>query len=86
MKVFPEEVEVVIERNPAVRRCRVTGLPHAVLGTVPVAEVVLQNGKSLTPRELIEWCRETLSIYKVPVRVTFVKDLKLTASGKVRRV
>jgi long-chain acyl-CoA synthetase len=86
MKVFPEEVEVVIERNPAVRRCRVTGLPHAVLGTVPVAEVVLQDGKSLTPRELIEWCRETLSIYKVPVRVTFVKDLKLTASGKVRRV
>lgn len=86
MKVFPEEVEAVIEKHPAVGRCRVIGSPHAVLGTVPVAEVVLQeDGKTLTPRELIDWCRESLSIYKVPVRVTFVNELVLTASGKVRR-
>ena len=86
MKVFPEEVEAVIENHPAVRRCRVMGLPHAVLGTVAVAEVILHEGKSLVPRELIGWCRESLSVHKVPVRVTFVDELPLTASGKIRRV
>lgn len=86
MKVFPEEVEAVIEIHPAVRRCRVTGLPHAVLGTVAVAEVILHEGKSLVPRELIGWCRESLSIHKVPVRVAIVDELPLTASGKIRRL
>ena len=86
MKVFPEEVESVIERHPSVRRCRVLGLPHAVLGTVPIAEVILREGESLVARDLIRWCRKSLSVYKVPVRVRFVGQLPLTASGKIRRV
>jgi long-chain acyl-CoA synthetase len=86
MKVFPEEVEAIVETHPAVRRCRVTGVPHGVLGTVPVAEVIQHEGETLLPRELIGWCRKSISIYKVPVRVTFVDELPLTASGKIRRV
>ncbi len=86
MKVFPEEVEAVVERHPSVRRCRVTGSPHGIVGVVPVAEVILHDGKTLEPRGLIDWCRESLSIYKVPVRIKFVDDLPLTASGKIRRV
>ncbi len=85
MKVFPEEVEAIIEKHPAVKRCRVAGFPHAMLGTVPVAEVILLAQETLTSRELIDWCRESLSIYKVPVRVKFVAELPLTASGKIRR-
>lgn len=86
MKVFPEEVEAVIEGHPAVSRCRVMGLDHGVVGTVPVAEVVLNEGGTATPRDLIRWCRKTLSIYKVPVKVDFVESLPLTASGKIRRI
>lgn len=85
MKVFPEEVETVIESLPSVKCCRVTGSPHAVLGTVPVAEVVLESGAILAPHELIRRCRQSLSAYKVPVRVKFVESLPLTESGKIRR-
>lgn len=86
MKVFPEEVEAVIEKHPAVQRCRVTGAPHAVLGTVPTVDAILNEGEALTARELINWCRESLSIYKVPARVRFVEKLPMTASGKIRRI
>ncbi|RYD50006.1 MAG: hypothetical protein EOP85_00485, partial [Verrucomicrobiaceae bacterium] len=85
MKVFPEEVEAVLNRHPAVLRCRVAGFPHAVLGTVPQADVILHDGGNSTARELMDWCRASLSVYKVPVRVRFVEDLPLTASGKIRR-
>lgn len=85
MKVFPEEIEAVVEQHPAVRRCRVSGFPHPMLGTVPTAEVILHNGEILKPRQLIAWCRASLSIYKVPVHVKFVDNLPLTASGKIRR-
>ncbi len=86
MKVFPEEVEAILERHPAVNRCRVFGSPHRVLGTVPVAEVIRQEGEMPSARELMEWCRKSLSIYKIPVKVTFVEEISLTASGKIRRV
>jgi long-chain acyl-CoA synthetase len=85
MKVFPEEVEAVLESHPAVRRCRVTGAPHAVLGTVPVAEAIACDGAEISPRELIRFCREKLSAYKTPVRISLVDALPLTASGKIRR-
>lgn len=85
MKVFPEEVEAALETHPGVRRCRVTGMPHPMLGTVPAADVVLRDGCDISARELIRFCREKLSAYKTPVRVSFVDALPLTASGKVRR-
>jgi long-chain acyl-CoA synthetase len=86
MKVFPEEIETTLEKHPEVKRCRVTGAPHAVLGTVPIAEVILHPDSPLTSRDLIHWCRNILSIYKVPVQIRFVHELPLTASGKIRRV
>jgi acyl-CoA synthetase (AMP-forming)/AMP-acid ligase II len=57
-----------------------------VLGTVPAAEFLLADGESVTGRELVAWCRKSLSPYKVPVRVNQVDSLDLTASGKIRRV
>ncbi len=85
MKVYPEEVESVMERHPAVARCRVSGAAHAVLGTVPVADVVLRPEVAAEPKALVAWCRTMLSPYKVPVRVKCVDELPLTASGKIRR-
>jgi acyl-CoA synthetase (AMP-forming)/AMP-acid ligase II len=79
-------VETVLERHPAVFRCRVFGLAHRVLGTVPAAEVVFHPGQAAEGRELIDWCRKSLSPYKVPVRFKPVDALELTASGKIRRV
>jgi len=86
MKVFPEEVELVLNRHVAVESCRVFGVAHGVTGTLPVAEVILKDDANVTPRELIKWCREVLSVYKVPVRMQFVESLPTTASGKIRRV
>jgi long-chain acyl-CoA synthetase len=85
MKVFPEEVESVIGKHPSVLQCRVSGFKHSVLGTVPLAEVILRDGARAEPKELIAWCRKSLSPYKVPVKVKMVVALPITASGKIRR-
>ena len=85
MKVFPEEVETVLEGHPAVSRCRVFGIDHAVLGTLPAAEVVFRAGEDATGKELAAWCGKSLSPYKVPVRFKRVETLEFTASGKIRR-
>jgi long-chain acyl-CoA synthetase len=85
MKVFPEEVEAVLEHDPGVARSRVKAQAHPVFGSVPVAEVVAAAGAEPNVHALRKVCREALSPHKVPVAVKLVAELPLTASGKLKR-
>jgi len=86
MKCFPEEVEAILTSHPSVKAARVLARPHAALGFVPVAEVIAETGtESTLAAELKKLCQQRLSAYKVPLLFTFVTELPLTASGKVRR-
>ena len=84
-KVFPEEIEAVLNRHPTVRESRVYGKPHAHLGEVVEAEVVLEPpDASLDP--IRQFCREYLASYKIPMRFNVVAALPRTpVTGKIRR-
>lgn len=87
MKVFPEEVERVLNEHPAISRCRVIGRDHPQMGQVPIAEFIPADPSSPPkPIELQRHCRAQLSAYKVPMQFKVVESLPLTASGKLRRV
>lgn len=84
-KVFPEEIEAVLNRHPAVRESRVYGRQHAHLGEVVEAELVLR-----TPEANLEsvraFCRDHLAAFKVPTQWRVVNALPRTAvTGKIRR-
>lgn len=84
-KVFPEEVAAILELHPAVLRSHVTARPHAQLGESVHADVQLRaEPPLLTAEALLAHCRVHLSSYKVPASITFVTEIELTASGKVR--
>lgn len=86
MKCFPEEVEAVLTSHPSVKAARVLARPHAALGFVPIAEVIPhETAEPALATELKKRCQQRLSAYKVPLLITFVTDLPLTASGKLRR-
>ncbi len=84
-KVFPEEIEAVINRHPAVRESRVYGKPHLHLGEVVEAEIVPASpGDSLD--SVRAFCRDHLASYKIPTRFTSVSALPRTpVTGKIRR-
>lgn len=86
MKVFPEEVERVLNGHPAVKRSRVFGREHPLTGQVPVAEIIPEDPENAPkPVELQRFCKTLLSAYKVPMQIKVVDALPLTASGKVKR-
>jgi long-chain acyl-CoA synthetase len=85
MKVFPEEVEAVISQHPHVAACRVYGMNHPMVGTIPIAEIQAHAGFPPSVMELSKWCRARLSAYKIPARFRVVERLETTASGKIRR-
>jgi len=83
--VYPKEVETVIFEHPAVQSVAVAGLPDEVRGETVHAFVVLRPGAAATAAELIEHCRRNLARFKVPRGITFVDEMPLTGSGKIRR-
>jgi long-chain acyl-CoA synthetase len=84
-KVFPEEVEDVLNGHPAIRLSRVTGFAHPILMEGVMAEVVLEAGAEIDVESLISYCRRKLSAYKVPQKVHVVDALPMTDSGKLIR-
>jgi acyl-CoA synthetase (AMP-forming)/AMP-acid ligase II len=88
MKVFPEEVEQVINSMPGVKESLVQGQEHPQFGQTPVAQVVVA-GNVIQPATVVEqlraYCLKRLSSYKVPVEFREVRTLPKTVSGKVAR-
>jgi long-chain acyl-CoA synthetase len=84
-KVFPEEIETVLNRHPAVRESRAFGRSHPHLGEVIEAELVLEDGET-NLEGVRAFCREHLASYKIPARLHVVPALPRTAvTGKIRR-
>jgi long-chain acyl-CoA synthetase len=83
-KVYSGEVEAVIYTHPAVREAAVFGIPDPKWGERVMACVVLKPGKALSAEELIAYCRQSLTHYKVPRRVEFSdSELPKNGSGKI---
>lgn len=90
-KVYPEEVEAVINAHPRVRMSLVRGRKSPITGAIVVADVVLTGGPGELPAkevlrpEIIDTCRRALSKHKVPAMIRFVAALEVSASGKLVR-
>ena len=94
MKVYPEEVEGVLNADPRVRMSLVSPKRSPITGAIVIAEVVLEDSVSAAldapqaehiKNDLLEACRRALPAHKVPARLSFVQALKLTAAGKLVR-
>jgi len=85
--VFPKEVEELVGGHPMVSEVAVHGLPDPEAGEVIKAWVVLRpdsKGK-ISEEELLAWCKENMTHYKVPRHIEFRDDIPKTPVGKVLR-
>ncbi len=86
LKFFPEEVESVLEKHPAIQAACVFGVKDERLGEKAVAQLVLAS-KQREPdaSDLRAYCRYSLATYKIPDQFQWVERLAYTASGKLIR-
>lgn len=82
--VYPNEVEEVIAAHPKVLEVAAVGLPDEKSGEV-VKVFIVKKDKSLDKSEIIAYCKENLTGYKVPKAVEFRDDLPKTNVGKILR-
>jgi acyl-coenzyme A synthetase/AMP-(fatty) acid ligase len=91
-KVHPEEIEAVINLHPVVQMSLVRRKKNPITGALVVADVVLKDALHCCgeetgelQQEILSFCRESLSPYKVPAIVNFVQTLSMNESGKLVR-
>ena len=88
-KVYPEEVEAVINRHPDVQIARVWPRKNPITGAVVAADLVLRlqpaDSFEVIRADLLKTCRQTMAPYKVPATWRQVDKIEMTVSGKVQR-
>ncbi|MFE9561569.1 AMP-binding protein [Streptomyces sp. NPDC006487] len=82
LKVSTLRIEEVLHEHPGVRDAAALGLPHPVMGAVPVAVVVAGPG-GLDLDELRLFLSARLSRPELPVRILLADGLPGNPSGKV---
>lgn len=80
-KVWPTEVEAMMHEHPGVAEVCITACPDPRRGESVLAWVVARG--TLEADDLIGWCREKMSAYKVPHEIRFLDALPRSPSGKV---
>jgi len=84
-KVFPYEIEDVVNAYPNISKSKAYSQNHLLLGEVVALEVILEPNTTINKEELINYTRKLLSDYKIPQIITFVNEIEMTASGKIKR-
>jgi crotonobetaine/carnitine-CoA ligase len=83
--VSASEVEETLRQHPAVFDAAVVGVPDPVRDQAIKAYVILAEGAVAGAEELIAWCRERLSPFKVPELIEFREAFPRTSVGKIQK-
>jgi len=87
LRIFAREVEEVLKSHPKIKDVCVIGVKDITVGQNVKAFVVLESDMrgSLSEVEIIEYCRDKLTPYKIPKIIEFVGEISKTDVGKVSR-
>lgn len=73
--VFPKEIENIILQISVVKDVGVVGAPSHSTGEKPFSFVVLEDGQSISAKEITEFCYIRLVHYKTPKDIMFLNEL-----------
>ena len=82
--VYPNEIENVVSMHPDVIETACIGLPNKRTGE-SVKIYVVKSNPSLTESEVLKYCKENLTGYKIPKAIEFISELPKSNVGKVLR-
>ena len=82
--VFPNEIEDYLSTHPDIHEAGIIGVPDKNRGEYIKAFIVTKN-KNLVATDIISFCKNGLTEYKIPKEVIFIEDLPKTNVGKILR-
>jgi len=84
-KVFPNEVEEVINGYKGIVTSKAFSKVHPLMGEVVAVDIIIEKDAIIDIEELRNYCKQTLSSFKLPQFINVVDKIEMTNSGKVKR-
>ena len=82
--VYPNELEDYLATHPDILEAGVIGVDDKNRGEY-IKAFVVTNNETLSSSDIIAFCKNGLTEYKVPKRIIFIKELPKTNVGKILR-
>ena len=81
--VYPDEVQIALDRLDDIRECAVVGVPDDHFGQRLVAFIVLREGSDLTEEDAISFVKKQVARHAVPREIHIIDELPRNATGKI---
>lgn len=86
LKVYPLEIELVLMDHPDIKEAAVISAKDRLRGEVPKAIIVTRDGRELTEKEVLGFCKGRLAHYKLPRIIEIRESLPKIGSGKINKM
>ena len=83
--IYPDAVEQMLEKHPAVHQAVVVPVPDELKGQLPAAFVRVEPGRTLTVDEVKQHALANGPAYAHPRHVWFVEEIPLASTAKIDR-
>lgn len=83
--IYPREIEEFMYSHPSISQVQVFGVPDKVLGEAVCAWIILRDGKFVSEKEIINFCKRKLAYFKIPKYINFVQEVPMTITGKPQK-
>lgn len=83
--IYPREVDEVLYEHPKILDAVTVGVPDPYRGETVKVFIVPKPGQEISEKEIVQFCKSRLAVYKVPKIVEFRESLPKTTVGKVLR-
>jgi fatty-acyl-CoA synthase len=83
--VYPGELEKLLLGMPGVKDVQVAGIPSRKYGEEVGAFIMRKENVLISEQEVIDFCKEKISFYKIPRYVFFMESFPLSGNGKIQK-
>jgi len=83
--IYPREIEEFLFTHPKISDVQVIGIPHPKYGEEVMAWIKPKENETLTESEIIDFCKNQITHFKIPKYYKFTDDFPMTVTGKIRK-
>ena len=83
--IYPREVEELLYAHPKIAEVQVFGVTDPTMGEEVCAWIKPRESEQLTEEEVISFCKDKISYFKIPKYVRFVTEYPMTVTGKIQK-
>ena len=85
-KISPKEIDEILLSHPNVAEAVTFSIKHAKLGEDIGAALVLIDNQKTTEKDLQEYLKKKIAVFKIPRKILFLDELPKGSTGKVQRL